>query len=94
MRSVSSLAAAAVLCLAGQAGLAQESKDCARSAELVQTAVEARKSGDPMDKTRDFLRAELDEEAGDMLADFIYALPEEQLTDQVAAQWGTLCQSL
>ncbi|MDA7426083.1 hypothetical protein [Thalassococcus lentus] len=78
------------------AGAAEDTPamDCAEQAELVMQAVNARAEGEPKRKTRRMLRAALDREAGDMLADFIYTLPEDQLTDAVGDAYKAQCEAL
>lgn len=73
-------------------GAAQSKKaQCAATAEIVMTAVQARKDGDSKRKARRALRAALDRTAGDMLAEWIWGLPEAQLTDAVGAAWEAQC---
>ncbi len=83
--------------LAPGSALADETpavRDCAAQAALVMQAVTARVEGEPMRKTRRMLRAELDRTAGDMLAEWIYGLPEAQLTDEVGKLWQAQCEAL
>ena len=65
---------------------------CAESAGIVMQAVEARKQGAAKSKARAALREQIgDRGAGDMLADWIWSLPEDQLTDEVSAAWEAQC---
>ncbi|MBV2360320.1 hypothetical protein KUH32_11075 [Thalassococcus sp. CAU 1522] len=68
--------------------------DCDAQAALVMQAVESRATGEPMRKTRRALREELGRTAGDALAEWIYALPPEQLTDAVGESWKAQCEAL
>lgn len=68
--------------------------DCAGQAALVMQAVTARRDGDGMRKTRRMLRQELDRTAGDMLAEWIFSLPEDQLTEAVGEMWQAQCEAL
>ncbi|MCC1491727.1 hypothetical protein [Cognatishimia sp. F0-27] len=80
---------------AAPAGIAfaDEAKEqaCDKQVALVMQAVNARAEGQSMRKTRTMLRKELDRTAGDALAEWIYALPEAQLTDAVGDAWKTQC---
>ncbi|MBY6003532.1 hypothetical protein KUV62_06420 [Salipiger bermudensis] len=65
---------------------------CAESAGIVMQAVESRKEGVAKSKARAALRDQIgDRGAGDMLADWIWSLPEDQLTDEVGAAWEAQC---
>lgn len=68
--------------------------DCDRVSEVVMGAVNARVAGDTKNKTRRALRHELGRTAGDELAEWVYALPEEMLTDEVGKAWKSQCESL
>ena len=69
----------------------QRLQSCARQAELVMTAVEARADGVPQRRAQRDLGAELGPEAAEMLAGWIYSLPEAQLTPEVGTAWETQC---
>ena len=65
---------------------------CAKSAGVVMQAVEARKQRAAKSQARAVLREQIgDRSAGDMLADWIWSLPEDQLTDEVGAAWEAQC---
>lgn len=85
----------AALPLAGAAS-AQEAAapDCDRVAEIVMGAVNARAKGESKAGARRVLRSELGRTAGDELANWVYALPEEMLTDEVGAAWKSQCETL
>lgn len=75
------------------AGLAQE-RDCEAQAVIVMDGVEARAEGATLEQTREALGDTLPEQAAGMLAQWIHALPEDQLTDAVGAAWQAQCESL
>ncbi|MBZ8118685.1 DNA primase [Roseovarius sp. LXJ103] len=69
---------------------------CAPTAEIVQMAVTARKLGAEADATQaDILANDAVEEryvpAVPSLVEWVYTLPEEQLTDEVAASFEEAC---
>ena len=65
---------------------------CANSAAIVMQAVEGRKQGVAKSQARAALREQIgDRGAGDMLADWIWSLPEDQLTDEVGTAWEAQC---
>lgn len=64
---------------------------CETSAKMVMEAVQARKDGIPQKRTERELRRALDRDAGSMLAQWIYTLPEEQLTLDVGRSWEQQC---
>ena len=64
---------------------------CDKSVAVVMAGIQARKDGASMGKTRRAMRKELDRTAGDMLAEWIYALPEDQLTEEVGTVWKAQC---
>ncbi|WP_353472828.1 hypothetical protein PVT71_02005 [Salipiger sp. H15] len=66
---------------------------CETSAKMVMEAVQARKDGIPQKRTERELRRALDRDAGTMLAQWIYGLPEDQLTLDVGRQWEKQCLS-
>lgn len=86
----------AALILAAPMALAQEplKPDCAAQADLVMEVVNGRADGIRKGKARRVLRAGLDRTAADMLAEWVYALPEEQLTDEVGKTWKTQCEAM
>lgn len=68
--------------------------DCAAQAELVMEVVTGRTEGVRKRKARRTLREGLGKTAGDALAEWVYSLPEEQLTDEVGAAWKAQCETL
>lgn len=68
--------------------------DCDAQAALVMDVVNDRASGVRKGKARRVLRAALDRTAADMLADWVYALPEEQLTDEIGKTWKKQCAAM
>ncbi|MBE9639452.1 hypothetical protein [Salipiger mangrovisoli] len=66
---------------------------CESSAKMVMEAVQARKDGVPQKRTERELRRALDRDAGVMLAQWIYALPEDQLNLDVGRSWEQQCLS-
>ena len=87
---------ALVLCCALSAPVSAQSVDregCLRSVEIVMQAVTARAEGKSRMQTRRMLRAALDRNAGDQLNDFVWSLPEDQLTDAVGEAWRAQCEA-
>lgn len=86
----------AALVLTAPMAMAQEplKPDCDAQAALVMDVVNDRVDGVRKGKARRVLRAELDRTAADMLADWVYALPEEQLTDEIGKTWKTQCAAM
>ncbi|APX23527.1 MAG: hypothetical protein CML50_22190 [Rhodobacteraceae bacterium] len=72
---------------------AAETARCDESAKIVMGAVQARKDGIPKSAARKVLREKLDRNAGDMLADWIWQLEDEQLTPAIGEAWKTQCLS-
>ena len=70
---------------------AAKEAQCNKSAAVVMEAVAARKAGAPKEQARRMLREKLDHTAGDMLSDWIYDLPEDQLTDALGTAWKAQC---
>ena len=68
-----------------------DKEGCLKSVEIVMAGVNARAEGQTKAQTRRMLRAALDRNAGDQLNEFIWALPEDQLTDAVGEAWKAQC---
>ncbi|MDJ0821410.1 MAG: hypothetical protein QNJ09_06315 [Paracoccaceae bacterium] len=68
--------------------------DCDAQAALVKQAVTDRDAGVSLEDTKTGLHAALGEEAGAMLAEWIYSLPEGTSAGDVAAAWKTQCAAL
>ena len=81
------------LAVAGPA-FAQGKTDCAQQAEIVMGAVEARADGQSKRKTRATLNDALGKDAAKALADWIYTLEPEQLTDDVGKAYKVQCEAL
>lgn len=64
---------------------------CEKSTAVVMAGVQARRDGVPMRKARREMHAALDRTAGDVLAEWIYGLPEDQLTDEIGEAWKAQC---
>ncbi|KUF09260.1 hypothetical protein [Pseudoponticoccus marisrubri] len=73
---------------------AAQAPDCAAQAEIVMQAVTARAEGRPKSEAVAGLSAALDAEAASMLSDWIWTLPEDQLTSAVGEAWQTQCEAL
>ena len=73
--------------------LAEETQalDCAGQAELVMSLVQSRQEGVPVAEAGATASEALDEIAGAMLADWIYGLPEEQLSEELGQMWQSQC---
>lgn len=65
--------------------------NCDTQVEVVMAAVNARADGQPLRRIRRDLRNRLGREAGDLLTEWIYTLPESQLTDAVGDAWRVQC---
>ncbi|MBS0125317.1 hypothetical protein [Thetidibacter halocola] len=72
--------------------LAQDDKEtlCRERADLVIEAFNARRAGDREGKVRRDLQSKLDRTAGEMLAAFVFSVPEAQLTDEQIAGAGAM----
>lgn len=68
--------------------------DCAAQAALVMEVVNGRVDGVRKGKARRDLVKSLDKTAGEMLADWVYSLPEEQLTDEVGKAYKAQCEAM
>ncbi|MCA0938825.1 hypothetical protein LCM08_06435 [Salipiger pacificus] len=64
---------------------------CETSAKMVMEAVQARKDGIPLKRTERELRRALDRDTGASLAQWIYGLPEKNLTLDVGRKWEQEC---
>lgn len=84
------------LLLLPHAGSAQQydPQECAEQARMVMVGVTARAEGRSRDQAIRALIDELPEDVATMLADWIYALPPEVLTEQVGEAWRAQCQAL
>ena len=68
--------------------------DCAAQAALVMTGVEARVAGAPVEVTRARFAEGLPDEVAGLLAQWIYDLPEAQLTPAVGDAWQAQCEAM
>lgn len=66
---------------------------CENSAKIVMEAVQARKDGVSERRTERELRRALNRDTGTMVAQWIYGLPEDQLTLDVGRTWVGQCLS-
>lgn len=84
------LAAVAGFVLLGQPAVADDEKDalCRSRADLVVDAFNARKAGETKRKVRRSMREELDRNAAEMLAEFVWSVPEEALTEEEIGKAG------
>ncbi|MCT4553087.1 MAG: hypothetical protein N4A53_00200 [Pelagimonas sp.] len=75
---------------------AEEDKtaSCDSQVEIVMSAVQKRLDGQRKGKTKRELRKDLGRTAGDMLADFIYSVPEDQLGDQIGEAYRAQCEAM
>lgn len=74
-----------------QGKAAQGESACDVTARLVAETVAARADGKSKAKARAPLRERLGRDAGDMLAEWVWSLPKDQLTPAVGAAWKTQC---
>ncbi|GGG80990.1 hypothetical protein GCM10011415_33090 [Salipiger pallidus] len=88
--AIALIAAGPVLSV-GAAHAQDKSEACAQSAAVVSAAVEGRQAGQSKSAVRNALRDALDREAGDMLAEWIWSLPQEQLTPAIGEAFEAQC---
>ncbi|MBU2962545.1 hypothetical protein KO516_17290 [Citreicella sp. C3M06] len=77
----------------GQGEMVQNESTCDLTARLVAETVAARADGQSRAKARAPLRERLGREAGDMLVEWVWSLPKDQLTPAVGAAWKTQCEA-
>ncbi|MGH1413678.1 MAG: hypothetical protein ACRBB0_09290 [Pelagimonas sp.] len=83
------------LCAASVASAEEPVKpDCEAQAALVMEVVNGRNEGVRKGKARRQLRAGLGKTAADMLSEWVYELPPEQLTDEIGIAWKAQCEAL
>ncbi|WP_299928966.1 hypothetical protein [uncultured Pelagimonas sp.] len=86
---------AALICAAPMASAQEAVKpDCEAQAALVMDVVNGRIDGVRKGKARRTLSKSLDRTAADMLAEWVYTLPEDQLTDEIGTNWKAQCDAL
>ncbi len=86
---------AALICAAPMVSAEEAVKpDCDAQAALVMDVVNGRIDGVRKGKARRVLRAGLDRTAADMLAEWVYELPQDQLTDEIGTAWKARCETL
>lgn len=87
------LTLASLLCLTlALPALAEGEATCEQQLVMVSKAVDARAAGFEVEDTRTALRSKYDEAAADALVDFVYSVPEEQVSAIKDAYMAT-CQS-
>ncbi len=85
----------AVLSVYATGALAQVDDKCAKTESWFKLAVDSRILGEPKTKVRRLLQAEMGQrKAATELAEFIYLLPEEQLTPALAEAARAQCESM
>ncbi|SMX47589.1 hypothetical protein [Maliponia aquimaris] len=67
---------------------------CAQTEAWFMMAVDARLAGDTLRKVRRTLTQEMGKTAAEQLADFVFALPEAQLTPEVGKLARAQCEAL
>ncbi|GAA4218208.1 hypothetical protein GGQ68_002411 [Sagittula marina] len=86
------------LILAGLPAVAVAQDDaletCAQTEAWFNLAVDSRKMGEPKRTVQTTMRDEMDRAAADQLVEFVYALPEGQLTHAVGAMARQQCEGL
>ncbi len=92
MRNLAILGAA--LCVTGLPVLAQGELSCAAQTALVSDAIDARVAGEDVTAVRMMLTEAILDEAADMLAQWIYSLPDENLSDDTVVAFQTQCEAL
>ena len=92
MRLVAVFAVLAVTALPA-AAQPVDKEGCLKSVEIVMAGVNARAEGKSKAATRRMLQDALDRNAGEQLAEFIWSLPEDQLTDAVGEAWKAQCEA-
>ena len=88
------LAFIAVLGLTTSGAFAQKVDSCAQTEAWFNAAVQARLDGDRKAKVRRTLTKEMGRTAAEQLADFVFALPEEQLNPEVGKAARAQCEAL
>ncbi|WP_417206578.1 hypothetical protein [Antarctobacter sp.] len=88
------LAMIAVFGMTASGAMAQDVDKCALTETWFNAAVQARLDGDTIGKVRRTLRKDMDRTAAEQLAEFVFALPEEALTPEVAKAARTQCEAL
>ena len=73
---------------------AQDLDKCAQTEAWFNVAVDSRKLGETKASVRRVLRPDMGREAADQLVDFVFALPEEQLTREIGAMARKQCEAL
>ncbi|MGP6087488.1 hypothetical protein [Antarctobacter jejuensis] len=74
---------------------AQEADKCAKTESWFKLAIDSRILGEPKSSVRRALQAEMGErKAANELADFVYLLPEEQLTPALAEAARAQCEAM
>ena len=92
MRNV---AFALVLAVAANAAVAQDDADkCEQTEAWFKLAVDSRIMGQSKPQVRRALRTEMERKAADQLADFVFTLPSEMLTPEVAKLARQQCETL
>lgn len=86
---------AALICAASFVSAEEPAKaDCDAQAAMVMEVVTGRSDGVAKGKARRELRKGIEKSAADMLVEWVYSLPEEQLTDQIGTVWKAQCETL
>ncbi len=74
-------------------GAAAQDK-CAATEALFNMGIEARQDGDSKRKVRRMLTREMGRDAAEQLADFVFALPDDQLTPAIGQAARAQCEAL
>ncbi len=93
MRAAWMLAAGLALAGPGMAQTAEDQGVCDVTARLVSDTVSARAAGKSKAQARKPLRAALGDKAGDVLAEWVWTLPRDQLTPAVGQAWKDQCEA-
>lgn len=85
--------AGAMLAGPGVAQTARTESVCDETARLVSETVAARAAGQSKAKVRKPLRVTLGRDAGDVLVEWVWTLPKDQLTPAVGQAWKDQCEA-
>ncbi|GGF80710.1 hypothetical protein SAMN05216376_11543 [Mameliella alba] len=84
----------AVLGFGASTAVAQDADKCVQTETWFNTAVQARLDGDSKSKVRRTMTREMGKDAAGQLVDFIFLLPEAQLTPDLGKAARAQCEAL
>lgn len=75
-------------------GASEAKTSCEEQAAMVMEVVTGRAEGKKQKAAERKLRRALGNDAAELLASWVYSLPEEHLTEEVGTAWQAQCESL